>query len=248
MFLQSKKILTLVWVVRWNFRTAQGFSSVGVLRRGPAYCPGQQQQNAFNKNLVQPSRFHSDWALQGMKRPILDTIASTLFKLENARVEASSEIDEKGRSGEPMEWSDSTSMANKFSEAIASNSLGYQFKQFVADIVAGDYDEQAVNAKVDAFINDQSAPIAMFSFTTCPFCRRAKDYLDEKGIKYNVMELDELDGNGGNEIRAILGKRTRRTSVPSIFVGGNYIGGCNDGPGLLPLGASGELDKMLQSL
>ena len=86
----------------------------------------------------------------------------------------------------------------------------------------------------------------MFSFTTCPFCRRAKDYLDEKGIAYRVLELDELEGNEGNEIRAVLGKLTKRTSVPSIFVGGTYIGGCNDGPGLLPLGESGELDKLLQ--
>merc|ERR1712238_254686 len=88
--------------------------------------------------------------------------------------------------------------------------------------------------------------VAMFSLTTCPFCRRAKDYLDEQGIAYTVMELDELDGNEGNEIRAVLGKKTKRTSVPSIFIGGNYIGGCNDGPGLLPLGESGELDKLLQ--
>lgn len=185
--------------------------------------------------------------LQGMKRPILDTIASTLFRMENARVEASSEVDESGRRGEPMEWAESSSLANRFSETVASNSLGYQFKQFVADIVAGEYNEDAVSAKVDSFINDSSTPVVMFSFTTCPFCRRAKDYLEEKGIDYAAMELDELDGNEGNEIRAILGKKTMRTSVPSVFVGGNYIGGCNDGPGLLPLGESGELEKMIKS-
>ena len=194
--------------------------------------------------------------LQEMKRPILDTVATTLFKLETSRVEASSEMDDKGRMGEPMEWSESSSLANQFSEAIASNSLGYKFKQFVADIVAGEYDEAAVTAQVDAFIAQSTAkngffgkkspPVVMFSFTTCPFCRRAKDYLDEQGIAYQVMELDELEGNAGNEIRAVLGKKTSRTSVPSIFVKGQYIGGCNDGPGLLPLGESGELNKLLQ--
>lgn len=198
-------------------------------------------------------------ALSGMKRPILDTVATTLFKLETSRVENSSEMDDQGRMGEPMEWSESTSVANKFSEAIASNSIGYQFKQFVADLVAGEYDEEAVTASVDAFINNNKAKapmfsfgakkapaVAMFSFTTCPFCRRAKDYLDEQGIAYTVMELDELDGNEGNAIRAVLGKKVKRTSVPSIFIGGNYVGGCNDGPGLLPLGESGELAKLLQ--
>eukprot|EP00797_Seminavis_robusta_P015134 Sro227_g092370.1 Glutaredoxin 1 (148) ;mRNA; r:66014-66457 len=145
-----------------------------------------------------------------------------------------------------MEWSESSSLANKFSETIASNSLGYQFKQFVADIVAGEYDQEAVEAKVQGLIDSKTAPIMMFSFSTCPFCRRAKDYLDEKGIAYQAIELDELDGNEGNEIRAVLGKKTKRTSVPSIFVRGEYIGGCNDGPGLLPLGESGQLDTLLQ--
>ena len=73
----------------------------------------------------------------------------------------------------------------------------------------------------------------MYSFTTCPFCRKAKDYLDRESIPYRAIELDELDGNEGNEIRAELGRMTKRTSVPSIFIGGEYIGGCNDGPGLL---------------
>jgi glutaredoxin 3 len=188
------------------------------------------------------------WSLLGMKRPFLDTLASTLFQLENARVDASSKMDDKGRVGEPMEWSESSSLANQFSKAVASNSLGYKFKQFVADIVARDYDEEVITAQVNDFIDSYSSstPIVMFSFSTCPFCRRAKDYLDEQGISYQAMELDELPENQGNEIRAVLGKKTKRTSVPSIFVRGTYIGGCNDGPGLLPLGDSGELEKMLQ--
>jgi glutaredoxin 3 len=78
-----------------------------------------------------------------------------------------------------------------------------------------------------------------------PFCRRAKDALDERGISYQTIELDELEGNQGNAIRATLGKKTKRTSVPSIFVRGTYIGGCNDGPGLMPLMESGELEKLL---
>jgi glutaredoxin 3 len=182
-------------------------------------------------------------ALSEMKRPILDQIASTLFKLENDRVESSSVMDEQGRNGEPMEWSEGTSAANKFSEIVASNPIGYRFKQWVADIVAGEYDEDSVGTTVDDFVSGNE--IAMFSFTTCPFCRRAKDALDERGISYQTIELDELEGNQGNEIRAMLGKKTKRTSVPSIFVRGTYIGGCNDGPGLMPLLASGELEKLL---
>jgi glutaredoxin 3 len=178
-----------------------------------------------------------------MKRPIIDQVASFLFQLETDRVEKSSVVDEKGRLGEPMEWSERESVANKFSEFIASNDVGYAFKQFVADIVAGEFDKDQTGAEIDSFIKDH--PVAMFSFSTCPFCRRAKDFLEENAIPYQSLELDDLPGNRGNEIRAMLGRKTRRTSVPSIFIGGQYIGGCNDGPGLLPLAESGQLKLYL---
>ena len=205
--------------------------------------------------------------LNGMKRPIIDQIASTIFKLEQSRVESSSIVDEKGRYGEPMEWSEKNSLANRVSEFIASNSLGYLMKQFIADLIAGgDYDQDATREEITTFVgNDLSSTgtntsnsnsnssssgkkVAMYSFTSCPFCRQAKDYFEENGIDYAVVELDELEGNKGNEIRAMLGKLTKRTSVPSIFINGSPIGGLNDGmPGLMPLVQSGELKTMLSS-
>ena len=201
----------------------------------------------FCTSFVQQARNgRPSFRISEMKRPILDQIASALFKLENARVEASSEVDEKGRLGEPMEWSEGDSLANKFSAIVANNPLGYSFKQFVADIVAGDFDQDIVTAQVDSFI--QNNTVAMFSFTSCPFCRRAKDYMEDNSISYTAMELDELDGNLGNQIRAVLGRKTKRTSVPSIFIKGQYIGGCNDGPGLLPLAESGQLKELLANL
>jgi len=190
-------------------------------------------------------------SLAEMKRPILDQIASTLFNLEMNRVESSSVVDEKDRVGEPMEWASNDSFANKFSKIIAGNDLGYKFKQWVADIVAGEYDEEKIEAFTKDFISNAETPatgvsVAMFSFTTCPFCRGAKDYFDKEGIKYVSMELDELDGNIGNEVRSTLGKMTRRTSVPAIFVKGKAIGGLNDGtPGLMPMVESGELKRYL---
>ena len=156
-----------------------------------------------------------------MKRPILDQLATFVFKLENERVSNSSVVDEKGRSGEPLEWAEEDSVANKFSQLVSSNGIGYQFKQAVADLVAGDYDREAKGETIRNFI--QSQPVAMYSFTTCPFCRKAKDYLEEQSIAYESIELDLLPGNEGNEIRAELGRMTKRTSVPSIFIGGEKI-------------------------
>mmetsp|Transcript_20473 Transcript_20473/g.40841 ORF Transcript_20473/g.40841 Transcript_20473/m.40841 type:complete len:228 (+) Transcript_20473:164-847(+) len=186
-----------------------------------------------------PSRRLHATRLQEMKRPILDRLATFVFKLENDRVDKASVIDDRGRNGEPMEWAEENSFANKFSTIVASNDIGYRFKQSVADLVAGDYDEASTKESIEDFIS--STPVAMYSFTTCPFCRKAKDLLEEQNIPYSAIELDLLDGNKGNEIRAELGKITRRTSVPSIFIDGTYIGGCNDGnPGLLPLARDAE--------
>ena len=54
------------------------------------------------------------------------------------------------------------------------------------------------------------------------------------------VELD-IDRKKGFPIRAELGKRTGRTSVPSIWIGGQFIGGCNDGPVL----AGGTLTQVI---
>ena len=79
------------------------------------------------------------------------------------------------------------------------------------------------------------------------YARKAKDLLDARGVPYAVLELDERAD--GNQLRAALGRKTKRTSVPSIFIDGECIGGCNDGnPGLIPLAESGELDERLRAL
>lgn len=218
------------------------FSSLALL----IGCVGTREATGFTllPTPVSTSKPSSRLILLDMKRPILDQVASALFRLESNRVESSSVPDEKGRIGEPMEWSEGDSIANKFSEIMAGG-IGYKFKQFAADIVAGDdYDKDKTREKIQKFVSKNK--VAMFSFTTCPFCRRAKDFLSEQGIKYAVMELDELPGNEGNQIRAVLGRQVKRTSVPSIFINGQFIGGCNDGPGLLPLAKSGELAKLLR--
>lgn len=157
----------------------------------------------------------------------------------------SSVVDDKGRVGEPMEWAEDNSFANQLSKIVSNNDIGYTFKQTVADLVAGEYDREARSTSISLFI--EKHPVAMYSFATCPFCRKAKDFLEENSIPYESIELDMLPGNEGNEIRSELGRMTKRTSVPSIFIGGNYIGGCNDGPGLLPLAREGKLDDLLQN-
>jgi glutaredoxin-related protein len=70
--------------------------------------------------------------------------------------------------------------------------------------------------------------------------------INELGATVEVVELN-LDMELGYPIRAELGKRTGRTSVPSVWIGGQFVGGCNDGPlgGVMTLQREDALIPML---
>ncbi len=40
---------------------------------------------------------------------------------------------------------------------------------------------------------------------------------------------------------------TDRSSVPQVFIAGQFVGGCNDGPGGATLDGKGELVPMLKA-
>ena len=132
-------------------------------------------------------------------------------------------------------------LINNLTVAIQSSPLA-EGKKALAVAQAGSYDEASVKAKMEAMIADN--PVMIFSFSTCPFCKNAKKLLDDMNVGYRAVELNEVEG--GMAIRAELAKKTGRTSMPNIWIGGVGIGGCNDGPGIMTLKKNGELFTMLE--
>lgn len=61
-----------------------------------------------------------------------------------------------------------------------------------------------------------------------------------------MIELNEVEDGKG--LRVELAEKIGRTSVPAVFVKGEFVGGCNDGGmgGVLTLDRAGELKPMLQ--
>jgi len=65
------------------------------------------------------------------------------------------------------------------------------------------------------------------------------------GVSFQAIELDQM-GDEGKALRAQLGEMTGRTSVPNIWIAGEGIGGCNDGPGIMTLQREGKLEGILK--
>jgi glutaredoxin 3 len=119
-------------------------------------------------------------------------------------------------------------------------------KKKLVKSLAGDYDAEAIQARTNGLIQDN--PVLMLSFTTCPFCVKAKGVLDDMNAKYTVVELDA--DPDGKAIRAEMGDLIGRTSVPAIWIGQEFVGGCNDGPmgGVVKLNEEGKLEDMLKGV
>lgn len=80
-------------------------------------------------------------------------------------------------------------------------------------------------------------PVKIYTTTYCGFCSRAKDFLRNKGVAY-----EEIDVTTDDAMRARLVELTERRTVPQIFIGEEAIGGYTD---LVKLDQEGRLDPML---
>lgn len=85
------------------------------------------------------------------------------------------------------------------------------------------------------------ANVEIYTWSTCPFCRRAKHLLDQKGVTYTEYVLD-----GDETARdAMVARGTQgRRSVPQIFINDQHIGGSEV---LYDLEQQSKLDGLLNA-
>jgi len=62
-------------------------------------------------------------------------------------------------------------------------------------------------------------PITMYSTAWCPDCRRAKNFLKERGVSFREVNIEEDPAGEEIVIKANDGKR----KVPTLEVGGRYF-------------------------
>lgn len=81
------------------------------------------------------------------------------------------------------------------------------------------------------------AKIEIYTTPWCGYCARAKALLEEKGAPFEETDVME-DAVKRTEMR----ERSRRTTVPQIFINGQHIGGSDE---LAALEQAGKLDALL---
>ncbi|QDZ40458.1 glutaredoxin 3 [Euhalothece natronophila Z-M001] len=83
-----------------------------------------------------------------------------------------------------------------------------------------------------------SANVEIYTWSSCPFCLRAKALLTQKEIPFTEYCID-----GDDEAREQMAQRANgKRSLPQIFINDTSIGGCDE---LYALEKEGKLDPIL---
>ena len=83
-----------------------------------------------------------------------------------------------------------------------------------------------------------SANVEIYTWSSCPFCLRAKALLTEKEIPFTEYSID-----GDEQAREQMAERASgKRSLPQIFINDSSIGGCDE---LYALEKEGKLDSIL---
>ena len=82
------------------------------------------------------------------------------------------------------------------------------------------------------------AKIEIYTRSTCPYCTHAKRLLENKGQKWEEINLETSPERTNEMIERAGGRRT----VPEIFIDGKLVGGFDE---LAALDAQGKLDALL---
>jgi glutaredoxin-like protein len=95
-------------------------------------------------------------------------------------------------------------------------------KMFIEPDVPGDpYEVSDADTMLDYLNPNAVKPMDVFMFSKagCPFCARVKGILDDRGIAYEELQLNQAQTI--RAVRAVTGSDT----VPQVFINGEYVGG-----------------------
>ena len=59
----------------------------------------------------------------------------------------------------------------------------------------------------------------------CPYCNKVKNYLEKNNISFEWIDTETPEGQ---KARTEAQKKTNHKTIPIVFKGDKYIGGCDD--------------------
>ena len=80
-------------------------------------------------------------------------------------------------------------------------------------------------------------PITLYTSAVCGYCVAAKNFLRSRGLEWQEVRIDTDPAE-----RERMVARTRRTTVPQIFIGDTHVGGYDD---MMALHRAGKLEPLL---
>jgi len=159
------------------------------------------------------------------------TVFAVALPVQQQKYRGRDQLASRGLSGVPAAFKPRASTLNRFGVKKAQvNTIRTCFAQ------AGSLIDQitAKNAK---------HPVMVYSKSWCPFCSQIKSMFEVMEVEYTAVELDKIVEE--SDIQQALMEMTGQRTVPSIFIGGQHIGGCDDA---MALHRSGKLEQMLAEL
>jgi len=91
------------------------------------------------------------------------------------------------------------------------------------------------SADAEAFVAqvlaDPAQPVVLFALEWCEFCWSLRKLFAACSIPYRSVDLDSADyqaDDRGGKIRSVLAARVGSSTIPQVFVGGEWIGGTTE--------------------
>jgi cysteine synthase A len=130
-------------------------------------------------------------------------------------------------------FADVTADMNEEEWEIARSTAGYRFDSVAAPAASSviPLPSDSAKAAFNRMIGDVNQPVVMFAFEWCEFCWAVRNLFTKLNISYRAIALDSAEyqrDNLGGEIRVALTACTSVSTIPQIFIGGKYLGGCTE--------------------
>lgn len=134
--------------------------------------------------------------------------------------------------------------------ALSRSTPGYRFDIGAAAAPAAPHEPADAQARheLQGLIKNPEQPIVMFALQWCEFCWSLRKLFEQYAIPYRSIYLDSVEyqkNDRGGELRAALREQTGWNTLPQVFIGSEFVGGCTD---VFDECTNGRLNERLMAL